>query len=68
MGCVLVRCGSRLISVNLDENNVSGIGAIAQHIESYDARLISAGNRVLLGGRKEGIKLIGHDRNVDMNK
>ena len=62
-----MRCGSRLISVNLDENNVSGIGAIAQHIESYDAWLVSTGNRVLLRSGKEGIKLIGHDRNVDMN-
>jgi hypothetical protein len=68
MGSVLVRCGSRLISVNLDENNVSGIGTIAQHIESYDARLVSTGNRVLLRSGKEGIKLIGQDRNVDMNK
>jgi predicted RNA-binding protein with PUA domain len=68
MGCVLVRCGSRLISVNLDENNVSGIGTIAQHIESYDARLVSTGNRVLLRSGKEGIKLVRHDRNVDMNK
>jgi hypothetical protein len=67
MGCVLVRCGSRLISVNLDENDVSGIGAIAQHIESYDAWLVPTGNRVLLRGGKECIKVIGHDRNVDMN-
>jgi hypothetical protein len=44
------------------------IGAIAQHIESYDARLVSTRNRVLLRSGKEGIKLIGHDRNVDMNK
>lgn len=67
MGCVLVRCGSRFISVNLDENDVSGIGAIAQHIESYDAWLISTGNRVLLRSGKECHKVIGHDRNVDMN-
>lgn len=68
MGCVLVRYGSRLISVNLDEKNASGIGTIAQHIESYDARLVSTRNRILLRSGKEGIKLIGHDRDVDMNK
>jgi hypothetical protein len=67
MGCVLVRCGSRFVSVNLDENNVIGIGAIAQHVESYDARLVSTGNRVLLRSGKEGIKLIAHHRNVDVN-
>ena len=67
MGCVLVRCVSRFISVNLDEKNASGIGAIAQHIESRDSRLVSTRNRVLLRSVKEGIKLIGHDRNVDMN-
>jgi hypothetical protein len=67
MGCVLVRCGSRLVSVDLDENNVIGLSAIAQHVESYDARLVSTGNRVLLRSGKESIKLIGHHRNVDMN-
>lgn len=63
-----MRYGSRLISVNLDEKNASGIGTIAQHIESYDARLVSTRNRILLRSGKEGIKLIGHDRDVDMNK
>ena len=67
MGCVLVRCGSRFVSVDLDENNVIGLSAVAQHVESYDARLVSTGNRVLLRSGKEGIKLIGHHRYVDMN-
>jgi hypothetical protein len=68
MGGVLVRRGCRLVSVNLDEDNVSGLSAIAQHIESHDARLVSTGNRVLLRSGKKGIKLIGHHRNVDVNK
>jgi hypothetical protein len=68
VGGVLVRCDSRLVSVNLDEDNVSGLSAIAQYVESHDARLVSTGNRVLLRSGKEGIKLVRHDRNVDMNK
>lgn len=67
MGCVFVRCGSRFVTVDLHENNVIGLGAIAQHVESYDARLVSTRNRVLLRSGKEGIKLIGHHGNVDMN-
>jgi len=67
MRCVLVRCGSRVVTVDLYENNVIGLGAITQHVESYDARLVSTRNRVLLCSGKEGIKLIGHHGDVDMN-
>jgi hypothetical protein len=62
-----VRCGSGFVSVDLDQDDVSGISVIAQHIEPYDARLVSTGDRVLLGGGQESVQLIIYDRNVDMN-
>jgi hypothetical protein len=67
MRSVFVRCGSGFVAVDLDQHNVSGICAIAQHIEPYDARLVSTGNGVLLSGGQESVQLIRCDRNVDMD-
>jgi hypothetical protein len=64
---VFVRCGSGFVAVDLDQHNVSGVSAIAQHIEPYDARLVSTGNGVLLSCGQESVQLIRYDRNVDMN-
>jgi hypothetical protein len=67
MRSVLVRRGSGLVAVDLDQDNASGISAVSQQIEPYDARLVSTGNGVLLSGGQESVELIRHDRNVDMN-
>jgi hypothetical protein len=46
---------------------VSGINAIAQHVEPYDARLVATRCGVLLSRGQESIELFGHDRNVYMD-
>jgi hypothetical protein len=67
MRSVFVRCGSGFVAVDLDQDDVSGICAIAQHIEPDYARLVSTGNGVLLSSGQESVQLIRYDRNVDMN-
>jgi hypothetical protein len=62
-----VRRGSGLVAVDLDQDNASGISAVSQQIEPYDARLVSTRNGVLLSGGQESVELIRHNRNVDMN-
>jgi hypothetical protein len=67
MRSVFVRCGSGFVAVDLDQDNVSGISAIAQQIEPHNARLVSTGHGVLLSGGQESVQLIRYNRNVDMN-
>ena len=63
----LVRGGSVLVLVDLDEYDVSRIGAIAEHIESHNARLVTTRVSVLLGRGQETLEHIGNDRNVNMD-
>jgi hypothetical protein len=64
---VLVGCSSCVVSIDLDQDDMRGIGAIAQSIESYDARLVATRCGILLGRSEEGAQLFGHDRNVYMD-
>ena len=63
----LVRSSGLLVSINLDEDDVSRIGSISQHIESDDAPLVAARNGVFLGRGEETLEHIRDDRDVDMD-
>ena len=55
---VLVRCCGRVVVVDLNEDNVRGIGAIAEDVESYDARLVATGSGVLVSRGQEGVTVL----------
>ena len=63
----LVRGGSVLVFVDLDEYEVGRIGAITEHIESHNSRLVTTRTRVLLSRGQETLKHIGNDRNINMD-
>ena len=64
---VLVRDCGLFVSIDLDEYHVTGISAIAQHIESQDPRLVATRMSVFLSRSEEPLDLIGNDRNVNMD-
>ena len=56
-----------IVSIDLDEDDVSRVGSIAQHIESHHSRLVATRNGVLLGRGEETLEHIRDDRDVDMD-
>src|SRR5215217_2193338 len=64
---VFVRGGCRFISVDLHEYDMCRILAIAEHVESHYARLLTTCHGVFLSRVEEALELIRHDRDVHMD-
>jgi aryl-alcohol dehydrogenase-like predicted oxidoreductase len=67
MRSLLVRCRSRLVSIDLDQHDVTRIGAIAQHVESQHPGLAATRAGVLVRCSQESVELPGQHSDVHMD-
>jgi aminoglycoside phosphotransferase (APT) family kinase protein len=65
-GFLVIR-GGRLVSIDLHEYEVMGVGEIPQYVEADHTRLFTTRHRVLFGRVQESLNLIGYDCNVHMD-